>query len=144
MGVMALDARVFGRPAPSQVAKDVMSSASLSALPAPSQPADLVEQPNLANYYNAYSACSEILRLERDLARRMKVQEFHQFVDETIQSMEPADTSAVPPAPMPQPAMPPNMPQAGPQAAALGGSLPGMSPQGVMPQVPTPSAPAMA
>lgn len=147
---MALDAKVFGRPAPAAVARDVMSSPSLHLTPAPSQPADLVEHPNLANYYNALDSCYEILKKENDPRRRLRVEEARQFFESAIAEFEEPDTSAAPPMPTPPMAGQVPVPGQGPPGApapvnpmaATGGSLPA-PPMGGGP-VPAPSPPLVA
>lgn len=108
---------------------------ALNQTPAPAQPADIVENPNLVNYYNALDATYEILKLEKDGMRRMKVEEFKAFADSVISQFEEPDVTAQAPAPTPMPppmaaAPPPMGPPPGPEP---GGGLPG----------PVPSVPAM-
>lgn len=145
---MALDAKVFGRAAPAQIARDVMSAGSLHTTPAPPQPSELVEHPNLDNWYNAYDSCSEILKIEHDQIRRLKVEEFRSFADSVISSFEEPDTTAqapTPPAnPMPPPigGLPGSAPPAGPPSA---GGLPGSAPPQAVPDaVPSTSEPPPA
>lgn len=120
--------------APSAVAKDVMSSPTMQQTPAPAQPADVVENPNLANYYNALDATYEILKHEMDPLRRLRVEEARSFFDGVIASYEEPDTTAQAPASSPTPPMtgvtaamgspapgaPPVPPMAGPPAGASG------------------------
>lgn len=115
-----------------------MASPSLNAVPAPAQPADVVENPNLANYYNALDAVYEILKQEHDPLRRMKAEECRTFLESAISAYESPDMTTIAPAPSPMPPMPPmgaQQPgQPGPQLT--GGGLPGA------PQAPPP-VPAM-
>ena len=117
-----------------------MSSPSLLSTPAPSSPADVVENPNLANYYKALDATYEVLKIEHDSQRRMKAQEFRAWLETVISTFEEPDQSTQPPAPMPAP---PSMPPTGAQLqgggnpGGPGGVLPGL---GAMPQSPVPAA----
>lgn len=146
-----MNAKVFGRPATPSIASQVMRSPSLASTPAPPQPADVVENPNLSNYYNALDAMYEILKLEHDPERRLKAEECRSFLETTIGTIEESDMTAQPPAPPPpMPGMlgpspgPPGMPPpGGPMGGPPGGPLPGMPPQGP-PQVPSPASPGMA
>lgn len=106
-----------------------MKASALHLTPAPAQPADVVEHPNLANYYNALDACYEILKLEVDPQKRMKVEEARVFFESVIETFEEPDTTTQAPAPS---TPPPPMPVA-PGAAAVppgppGGSLQDASP----------------
>lgn len=130
---MAVDARVFGRPSPQSIVKEVMGTPSLNTTPAPAQPADVVENPNLPNYFNALDACQEILKHEGDPQRRMKVEEARVFFDSVVSEFVEHDTSTQPPAPMPMP------PQVG---AAMLGAQPGQNPStGSLPTPPPPGGP---
>lgn len=138
---MAVDTRVFGRMAPKQVAADVMAAPSMRLTPAPAQPADLVEHPNLANYYNALDACQEILKKENDPKRRLKVEESRVFFDSVISDFEDPDTSTDAPPPTPPQGAP--APPAPAPGAPLGGSLPAApaAPPPVPGPVPTDTTP---
>jgi hypothetical protein len=114
--------------------------------PAPTEPADVVENPNLANYYNALDATYEALKLEHDPQRRLKAEEFRAWLETVISTFEEPDQSTQPPAPMPPtPSMPPT---GGPQAPSgnpggPGGVLPGAPGGSPAPSVPAASAPGI-
>ncbi len=141
--------RVFGRPASRDVAKDVMAAPTMHQTPAPAQPADVVENPNLPNYYNALDACYEILKHEADPLRRLRVEEARSFFDGVIAHFEEPDTTAQPPTPTPQASAPPIAPTMGAPGGPPGGPpTPGPSPAGASggpaPSVPADTTPAMA
>ncbi len=122
-----------------------MTTPSLQQTGAPTQPADIVENPNLSNYYNALDAVYEILKLEHDPEKRMKVEESRAFFESVIRTIEEPDTTAQPPAPPPP--VPPLAAMGqpgigGPPGQPPGGPLPGM--QGGNPPPPQVSAPASA
>ena len=111
-----------------------MATPSLASTPAPSDPAELVEHPNLANYYNALDAMYEVLKAEHDPQRRLKAEEFRAWLETAIGAFEEPDHSTQPPAPMPSvPSMPP-------MGAAPAGGNPG-GPGGVLPGAPGGQAP---
>lgn len=122
---MAVDARVFGRPASSAVAKDVMSAPTMHQTPAPAQPADVVENPSLPGYYNALDACYDILKHEMDSLRRLRVEEARSFFDGVIASFEEPDTTAQAPASSPTP---PPAAVAAPMGSPAPGPIPGGAP----------------
>lgn len=96
-----------------------MAAPTMHGTPAPAQPADVVENPNLPNYYNALDACYEILKIEIDPLRRLRVEESRTFFEGVIAHYEEPDTTAQPPAPSPTPAPPPGAP---PMMGPPGGS----------------------
>lgn len=117
-----------------------MKASALHLTPAPAQPADVVEHPNLANYYNALDATYEILKLEIDPQKRLKVEEARVFFEGVIETFEEPDTTAQAPAPPPPPPPMPVAPgaAAGPPGPPVG-SLQGQP--GPVPDATTPDQP---
>lgn len=125
---MAGMGKVFGRPAPSSVAQNILNSPIMSQMPSPKEPAAYPGNQTIMAYSRLVAACYEIRKVEQDPVRLIELVRCLEFGERSLQedAQKSQQEVGTPPPPTPPPmqqGMPPGMTPGMPGAAANGPTM---------------------